>query len=142
EQRMYALFRDFGQVLEEAGYKHLSAEDMAPACEGASAWGLRMDVDFRAFERLAIFVRGDTVQKRPLRVWRKGYRMEEREVPIYQRVVMMLKLRPHRRLAAHIDTDCVYLQLFKNIPRLDINMLLPGARVRMRYLDRGRVGLP
>ena len=142
DQRMYALFRDFGSMLGETGYKHLSAEDLQPACQGASAWGLRMDVDFRVFERLAIFVRGDTLQKRRLRVWRKGYRIEEREVPIYQRVVMILKLRPHKRLGPQIDTDRVYLQLFKNIPQLDINMLLPGARVRMNYLDRGRVGLP
>lgn len=142
DQRMYALFREFGTVLEEAGYKHLSAEDLAPACDGASAWGLRMDVDFRVFERLAIFVRGNTVQNRPLRVWRKGYRVEEREVPIYQRIVMLLKLRPHKRLGPQVDTERVYLQLFKNIPQLDVNMLLPGARVRMNYFDRGRVGLP
>lgn len=142
DQRLYALFREFGKVLEEAGYKHLSAEDLAPACEGASAWGLRMDVDFRVFERLMIFVRGDTVQKRSLRVWRKGYRVEEREVPIYRRIIMLLKLRPHRRLGPQVDPEKVYFQLFKDIPQLDVNMLLPGARVRMRFLDRGRVGLP
>jgi len=32
--------------------------------------------------------------------------------------------------------------VFKNIPKLDINMLLPGARVKMRALDRGKIGLP
>ncbi len=142
DQRMYAVFRDFGNVLEEAGYKHLSADDLEPARVGASAWGLRMDVDFRVFERLAIFVRGSTIQQRPLRIWRKGYRVEQREVPIYQRIVMILKLRPHKRLGPQVDTQRVYLQLFKNIPQLDINMLLPGARVRMNHLDRGRVGLP
>jgi hypothetical protein len=142
QRRMYALFRDFGLVLEEAGYKHLSAEALSPACEGSSAWGLRMDVDFRVFERLAIFVRGHHVEKRPLRVLRKGYRVEEREVPMYRRVVMILKLRPHKRLGPQVDTERVYLQLFKNIPQLDLMMLLPGARVRMNYVDRGRVGLP
>src|SRR5262249_31535740 len=30
----------------------------------------------------------------------------------------------------------------KNIPQLDLEMLLPGARVRMSYFDRSRVGLP
>lgn len=142
EKRMYAVFREFGYVLEDAGYQHLSADDIQAACRNATAWGLRMDVDFRAFERLSIFIRGKALQRRQLRVWRKGYRMQQQDVPIYQRVVVILKLRPHKRLGPQINTECVYVQLFKNIPQLDINMLLPGGRVRMSYLDRSRVGLP
>lgn len=140
--KMNAFFSDMGSVLEEAGYRHLSSDALMPTLHQASAWGLRMDVDFSAFERLAIFVRGSTTQKRPLRQLRKGLRTEEKEVAIYQRVIMLLKLRPHPRVGKHIDTNCLYLQLFKNIPHLDINMVLPGARVRMSYFDRSRIGLP
>src|SRR5260370_35894222 len=57
-------------------------------------------------------------------------------------MVLNSKLRPHRRIDAQINTDCVYLKVFKDIPKLDIKMLLPGARVRMTALDRGRIGLP
>lgn len=142
QRRLNALFMEIAAVLEGAGYRHLSAEDLEPAVRGASAWGLRMDVDFRAFERLAVFVRGSTVQRRPLRLLRKGLRKEEQDVPIYQRVIMLLKLRKHPRIGPQIDTGRVYFQLFKNIPQLDLTMLLPGARVRMTYFDRGRVGLP
>src|SRR5438067_4594391 len=142
QRLMNTLFTDVVGVLEEAGYKHLSAADLEPTLHNSSAWGLRMDVDFRAFERLAIFVRGSTQEKRSLRVLRKGLRREERDVPIYQRVVMLLKLRKHPRIGPQIDTSRVYFQLFKNIPQLDLCMLLPGARVRMTYFDRSRVGLP
>jgi hypothetical protein len=41
-----------------------------------------------------------------------------------------------------VDTDNVYLKIFKDIPKLDVPMLLPGARVRLSRLDRGRIGLP
>src|SRR5260221_569679 len=68
-------------------------------------------------------------------------RAEELDVPIYQRLVMIMKLRPHNRLGKHVDAESVYLQLFKNTPRLDINMLLPGARAKMTYVDRGRISL-
>src|SRR5262249_14150861 len=52
------------------------------------------------------------------------------------------KLRPHKRLGKQISTDGVYLQVFKNIPKLDVHMLLPGARVKMRPLDKGKIGFP
>src|SRR5439155_4720858 len=54
QRHMNALFTEVAAVLEGAGYKHLSAEDLEMTLHSASAWGLRTDVDFRAFERLAI----------------------------------------------------------------------------------------
>jgi hypothetical protein len=39
-------------------------------------------------------------------------------------------------------TDCVYLKIFKDIPKLDIKMLLPSTRVRMTKFDRTRIGFP
>jgi hypothetical protein len=41
-----------------------------------------------------------------------------------------------------VDTQSVYLKVFKNIPKLDVKMLLPGARVCMSRFDRGRIGVP
>ena len=101
-----------------------------------------MDVDFSAFEHMAIFARGDTVQRRPRRRWSNLYRSEEAEVPIYRRLVLILKLRRHPRLRGPIDTDNVYLKIFKDIPKLDVVMLLPGARVHLSRFDRGKIGLP
>ena len=34
------------------------------------------------------------------------------------------------------------LKIFKNIPQLDLEMLLPGTRIKMTLLDRGRIVLP
>lgn len=142
QQKLNHLFTEFAWLMERANFRHLSRDDLEPALAGASAWGIPTDVDFRVFERLAIFARGDTFQKRTRRRLRKGWRREEVEVPIYQRLVMILKLRPHRRLGPQVRTDCVYFQLFKDIPKLDISMLLPGARVKISNLDRSKVGLP
>lgn len=141
-QKQNALFNELAVVLEEADYRHLDQHEMEPALHGHSAWGLRMDVDFRVFERLVVFVRGNGFQKRALRRLRKAMRNEEVDVPIYQRLVMVMKLRQHRRLGRKVDTEKVYLQLFKDIPTQDLNMLFPGARSRMSYFDRSRIGLP
>lgn len=142
QQRLIDLLGDFAWLMERANYKHLNRDDIEPILHTSSQWGLRMDVDFRIFDRLAIFTRGDTVERRPLRKLRRFMKQEEVDVPVWQRLVMIMKLRKHPRLSKRIDTERVYLQLFKNIPKLDINMLLPGARVRMTRFDRSKVGFP
>ncbi len=142
QQRLNDLLSDFAWLLERAGFKHLSRGEIEPALDQASDWGIHMDVDFSAFEHVAIFARGDTLQVRQRRRWYKLYREEEAEVPIYRRLVLILKLRQHPRLRGTIDTENVYLKIFKDIPKLDVLMLLPGARVRLSRLDRGRIGLP
>jgi Protein of unknown function (DUF3754) len=142
QHRLNDLFSDFAWLMERANFKHLSREDFEPCHEQVSAWGIHMDVDFSAFERIALFARGDLLQPRRRRHWRRLYRTEETKVPTYQRLVLILKLRPHRRIDAQINTDCVYLKVFKDIPKLDIKMLLPGARVRMTVFDRSKIGFP
>jgi hypothetical protein len=73
---------------------------------------------------------------------RNFYKPEDVEVPVYRRLAIMLKLRDHPRLPGPVDTHNVLFKLFKDIPRLDVTMLLPGARVRFNIRDRGRIGLP
>lgn len=137
KQNMF--FNDVARVLEEAGYRHLSGGELSEALNHASPWGLEVNVDFHQFERLAILVRGDTVQKRPLRRLRKAMLQAEVDVPIHQRVVMLLKFRSSTR---RVSSDNVYLQLFKDLPRLDVNVLLPGARARLSWWDRLQIIVP
>jgi hypothetical protein len=142
QHKLIDLLGDFAWVMERGNYRHLTREDIEPAVGTRTDWGLLVDVDYRIFERLAIFARGDTTDRRTRRKLRRLFRSEEVDVPVYSRLVMIMKLRKHPRLGAHINTDKVYLQIFKNIPKLDINMLMPGARVRMTRLDRSKIGLP
>ncbi len=142
QARLNRLYKDVGALLERARFRHLGRDEIEPALDRASDWGIRMDVDFSAFEHVAIFARGDAWQTRTRRRLRNLYRPEEVEVPVYRRLVLMLKLRDHPRLPGPVDTHNVFLKVFKDIPRLDVMMLLPGARVRFNLRDRGRVGLP
>ncbi|HTU19212.1 MAG TPA: DUF3754 domain-containing protein [Gemmataceae bacterium] len=142
QTRLNELLSDLAWLLERAGFKHLSRSEIEPALEAASDWGIHMNVDFSVFEYMAIFARGDTIQRRRRRRWYTLYRTEEAEVPIYRRLVLILKLRRHPRLRELSITDDVYLKIFKDIPKLDVVMLLPGARVHLSRLDRGKIGLP
>jgi hypothetical protein len=142
QQRLNELFKDFAWLMERANFRHLSTSDLEPSLGQASDWGIHMDVDFSAFDRIALFARGDTQQKRTRRRLRHLYRPEETCVPVYQRLVLILKMRKHKRLPPTVDTESVYLKIFKDIPKLDLNMLLPGARVRLTRLDKSKIGVP
>jgi len=142
QQKLNDLFSEFGWLMERANFRHLSQDEIQPALGNSSHWGLVMDVDFGIFERLAIFARGDGMDVRSKRRFWKPWQKEVISLPIYRRLAMILKMRTDKRIATTINTDGVYLQLFKNIPKSDIIMLLPGARVRMTRMDKGKVGLP
>jgi hypothetical protein len=142
QHRLNTLFSDFAWLMERANFKHLSQEDLEPALHQTSAWGIPMEVDFSAFERFAVFARGDARQRRTRRRLSNFYRLEETQVEVYQRLVLILKMRQHQRLPENVDTNSVYLKVFKNIPKQDIKMLLPAARVHVSRFDKGKIGVP
>ena len=65
---------------------------------------------------------------------------DEVDVPTFARVAVIFKQRPHKRLGDDADTHSVFLKLFKDIPQVDVEMLLPGGRIRMPRLDRLKLG--
>src|SRR5581483_10841355 len=58
--KLDSLFARFASLMERANFKHIPQEAVRQAMLDVSDWGLNMEVDFRVFERLEIFVRGDT----------------------------------------------------------------------------------
>jgi hypothetical protein len=142
QRRLNELFRDFAKLLHEANFKHLTREEIEPGPGRVSELGLYLHVDWGCFEHIAVFARGELTQTRVRRRARRFFRTEEVEIPIHQRLALILKLKPSRRFSADVNTGAVYLKLFKDIPRHDVKMLLPTARVRLTYFDRGKIGVP
>ena len=136
------LFDRFIDLLTRANYHRLTLDEVRQAVGAASDWGVRLRVDFNMFERLEVFARGDEIGRRHRRRLENYYRLEEVEVPHYRRLIVIFYLRPHRWLEKGTDVERVYIKVFKNIPKLDMDMLLPGTRVRMSLVDRGRILLP
>ena len=137
-----ALFERFMAVLQRANYRQLSRAEIEQAIGIASDWGVRLHVDFAVFERLEVYVRGDVTDCRTRRSWRTRYQQETVDVPIYQRLVVIFQLR-HKQLSRNQTSPMpVYVKVFKNIPKADLDMLLPGTRVAMSMLDRGKILLP
>ncbi|MBY0230331.1 MAG: DUF3754 domain-containing protein [Gemmataceae bacterium] len=135
-QRMGALFDEFAKLMERANYKRLSKKDIEAAVEGGSSdWGVNMHVDFDVFERLELFVRGeqDVVRTKPGWLFWKA---KSKKVPSYRRLVLLVKLKKSKRLPDAIDTERVYLKVFKDIPKLDLEMVLPGTNLQMPWTQK------
>jgi hypothetical protein len=137
------LFDKFTALMERANFKRLTREEIEGYLGAVSTdWGINMDVDLALFERLEMFARGDVVGTRSRRQWWKLWKYEEIKVPLYQRLVLILKLKPNKRLDRDINTESVFLKVFKDFPKMDVDMLLPGARVKMTRLDKALIVYP
>jgi hypothetical protein len=142
-ERQEQVFAALAALLERANFKKLTREDVLKAVHDTpSDWGLPTDIDLSMFERLDVYHRGDGFGVRRRRLWWKLWLKEEIKVPVHHRLVGVLKLRRHRRLDPDINTDAIYLKIFKDIPKADVPMLLPGARVRLSKLDRALIVYP
>jgi hypothetical protein len=140
-KQMEALFEQFIHLMERANFKRLTRRDIDAAIEGgASDWGINMDVNWDVFEHIEVFVRGDQEVTRTKKHWLWWWQTVSSKVPSYRRVVLLLKLRKHHLLPESVDTNAVYLKVFKDIPKLDLEMILPGTSLQMPWSQQLKLG--
>jgi hypothetical protein len=150
------------RILEQANYVRIDHNDVETILTRESAYGLDLHVDLEAFEEVLLYYRGASSKRDQRRRWQKFYLKEEFDIPILQRLFLLFKLKPfemrvreimqsdklNRREAEkvvkrqratmppEVDEDNIYMKLFKNIPRSDIEMVFPNTQVRFRLFDK------
>jgi hypothetical protein len=142
DERADDFFQAFIDMVDRANFQSVPHEQLTEALDRASAFGVNLVVDFGVFQRLEIFARGNSVAKKRLPWSWLRWSSRTIEVPVYQRLVLAFRLKQHAKLGRDVDTDTIYLKLFKDIPKPDLEMLLPGTQVRMSWLDQGKIALP
>jgi hypothetical protein len=143
KEREDKVFAAFASLMHCADFNPLDQEEIQRAVQQTpDDWGLNMDLDLNVFERLEVYERGQVVGFQTRRSWRRLWRLEKTKIPLYQRLALILKLKPHHRVDANLDVNLVYFKLFKDVPRADVDMLLPGSRPRIRPLDRAMIAWP
>ncbi len=166
EQRR--VFSDRLQALiTGANYHELTNEGLEEVLSNASPDGVHVEVDFSEFDVKLIFFRGEDIQHRSKRdVMRAYLKRIYYTVPIYKRLFLALKFKPEdvrvgelmaqhgiteqkarkklskirKMLPPYVSTDHIYLKMFKDIPRYDVEMLFPNIRVKMKYRDKLQLG--
>ena len=136
------VFARMQDALQRANYRRLSQEDIQQALQAASQWGIRMRVNFGTLQRLEVFSRGSVIGTRVRRNWRKFFKLEMFDVPLYQRLVVVFRTFEGHKSPEHFDSRKIYLRMFKNVPQQDVDMMLPASGIHMTWLDHSRIVLP
>ncbi|MGE0767783.1 MAG: TMEM143 family protein [Hyphomicrobiaceae bacterium] len=156
------------RLMQQANYTRIDPAQIDIILTKDSHYGLDLHVDLKAFDELEIYYRGAVVTRSSRRSARKLYlRKEEFDLPVFQRLAIVFKLksfdkrvvevmdaervdRPtaERRvrkrrgpIADKINSDFIYIKLFKNIPRSDLEMVFPNTRIQFRLFDKIKLGV-
>ncbi len=150
------------RILEQANYVRINPTDVELILTRESAYGLDLHVELDDFEEVLLYYRGASDKREQRRRWQKFYLKEELHIPIFQRLFLLFKLKPFEtrvrevmkdqklnrkeaekavkrarsELPAEVSEDNIYLKLFKNIPRHDLEMAFPNTKVRFRLFDK------
>ncbi|GBD35027.1 hypothetical protein HRbin36_00131 [bacterium HR36] len=142
-EQIAAILQEVRSLLERANFVRLGPQALEEAIRQPGRWGLNFEVNFDLFETLELYVRGDTVEKEKVPARLFGWIRERQvEVPVYQRLLLVVRFRPDAPVPPFVDKNCLYLKLFKDVPKNDLEMLIPGTEPRIRPLDGLKIGLP
>jgi hypothetical protein len=143
-QRENEVFEKLTWLMGRANFEERTEEDVKKALEGTSEGGINMDVDLNVFApgKWKIFSRGEAKQTQTVRRWYKLFKKEEVTDEIWKRLVMVFKLQPHKKLGKKIDFEKLYVRVYKDIPKMDLETLIPGATPQMSLKDKANIGVP
>lgn len=121
------LFERIEGLLETANFTRVPHEVLLTQHDREVLRRLHIDPDHESIEQVAVYHRGLSSKAVNIRPIRKLFRLEERALPTYRRVVVVVRTR---------HEPFVVLKLFKDVPVKDLELLLPTVRVKMKLLDK------
>lgn len=138
----------FHHILERANYITLPESIVKRALDTKSLINLKSEVDFDDFDRCFCYYRGDTSKKvlvKKFFFWR-----EEKKIETFERIVLLIKFKEAAYFRAQkikikdlkFIPGKMYLYFYKNIPKLDIDLLFPNVTTSMTWKDRLLFGIP
>ncbi|MFO0910222.1 MAG: DUF3754 domain-containing protein [Isosphaeraceae bacterium] len=134
----------FDEALARANYRPLPLNVIEQAVTAPNEMGLTYQPDFSLFEHVKVYVQGYTRITRECRNLTTRFRRRMVTFDAYQRMVLALKFKGDKDLGPLVQSDVLYLRLFKDVPHVDMEMHLPeqGTRVQMRMIDKAQIASP
>ncbi len=140
-ERAQALVQAFHNVMRGANFKELSAAELERAlAEESPMMKLRTNVRLDEFEHMAFYHRGQT--QKPTEFGRLWWR-KSIDIETLGRVALLLRFKGEDYFIATkqkltrlpFEPGKLYLYLYKDVPRLDLEMLFPNVRLGMNIKD-------
>jgi len=161
------LFSEIDEILNSANYEILTKGMLEEAINRTSPYGVEVSVNLDDFDTMKIYFRGQSIQRDeildPMKLYLKKKVIYE---PIYRRLVIIIKpkqlYKRAKELAKEKDISIekaekklkrnlilrrdknnknIYIKLFKNIPQMDLEMLFPNRKIKMRLMDKLKIGI-
>jgi hypothetical protein len=151
------------ELLVQANYVRLGEPDLRRILAERSPHGLSLQVELSDFDDLLLYYRGTDIQiEEDRNPWRLFLKKELFEVPVFQRLFLMLKLKPsetraaeimaakgidqaraermvrsrRKRLPIGVSSGHIYVKVFKRIPEVDLEMLFPNTKIGFKPFDK------
>jgi len=135
-------------VLEQGNYIRIDQETLHKAFQDSDLIGLKLSIDFNAFQDYELYVRGHHKSKEKVKkyfFWKK-----EIEIEYYDRVMIYLHYNDTHFLKQNkvklgkmpIEPGSVVLKIFKRVPKNDIETIFPNAIPRMSTTDKLLLWVP
>jgi len=136
-------------LLDGANYIPVTMAELDDALANESLIPLRLEVDLDDYDELLIYRRGSELDTIEIPKW-MGLRSKERTITVDKRVVVYTRVKAQgwfdeRKIdpaERNLVPGHVSLRQFQNVPRADIEMLLPSTQVGLRLTDSLLIGVP
>ena len=129
-----AFFAQMSGLLSAANYLELSMQEVQRAIDEQALFDLRVSVNLSDYDRLLVFRRGATEQVLTVKRWFGRFGERRMEFVNYDRVALVF--------SKNTRGSDIHIKLFQNVPRHDIEILLPEPQVKMRLRDKLMIGVP
>ena len=135
------LYERIEELLVAGNYTKIHQEELQKAFSGVSPWGIQLDVDFNSYQQYSVYYKGkrrDSFEKWFL------FRKKVHGFDVYGRVFFLFRLNEEavKDDDNALSSDKIYLKIFKNVPELDLEMLFPNMKIRIRWVDKAKVIVP
>ncbi|MDZ8186017.1 MAG: TMEM143 family protein [Nostoc sp. ChiSLP02] len=138
----------FQHIVERANYILLPESIVKRALVTKCLIELKTQVNFEDFDRFLCYYRGDSsknISVKKFFFWR-----QEKTIEIFERIVLLVKFKEAAYFRAKKDKiqelkfipGKMYVYFYKNIPKLDVELIFPNVKTSMTWKDRLLFGIP
>ncbi len=137
----------FEELLVRANYFPISKSSLQRALREKSLRELETKIDLNDFDQIVCYSRGEMDQvttRKKLFFWK-----EQQTAQFFERVALLIKFKEAAALKAKkikqmekFTSSHIYLYLYKDIPKLDLEFLFPNIKISITKKDRLLFGIP
>jgi len=128
-------------LLEQSNYVAISKPSLKKALQEKSLLDLDTEVDLNDFQQVICYSRGEIEQvtsRKKFFFWK-----EQQTIELFARVALLIKFKNTADLAKRkvngdknkLEPNKIYLYLYKNLPKFDLEFIFPNVKIKMTKKD-------